>query len=333
MSNRDSLFAAFVVGIVVASIMFTLVSCDQKTQTPASPSASEPNDTKEQAKEPDKEDNQRPIASYSKDRKSTEDLQRQISDFEHQLVSLESEHSLLTHTLQQVIALAEKEKAVETEARLKGYLEKKNKAYQEEVRFVQRSLKRLRTIVGASESQIVKNQAGAKAPLFGLMGSDGKMIKLGDYRGSIVVMEWLNPNCPHTIRYHERGRMQGMVQKYTDSQVVWLGINSTPGDTQENNSAFAEKYGLTYPILDDSAGAVSKQYQAKSSPHIFIIDRQGVIAYNGSFDDDIPGRRQKKAVTSYVDQALSDLVAAKSVQVPFTQPFGTPVGQRIAAYR
>ncbi len=333
MSNRDSLFAAFVVGIVVASIMFTLVSCDKKTQDSDAPTASDPNDTKQQAKEPDKEDVLRQRVNRSKDRQGAEDLTRQISDFEHQLVTLESEHSLLMRTLGQVMAMAEKEKATETVTKLKGYLEQKDKIYQEEVHFIQKSLKRLRTIVGASESQTVKNQAGAKAPLFGLKGSDGKMIKLEGFRGSIVVLEWLNPNCPHTIRYYERGRMQSMAQKYAGSQVIWLGINSTPDDTQDKNSAFAQKYGLKYPILDDSAGTVSKQYQAKSTPHIFIIDSQGVIAYNGAFDNDIPGRRQKKTVTSYVDQALSDLVAAKSVQVPFTQPFGTPVGQRVAAYR
>ena len=335
MSNRDSLFAAFVVGFVVASSMFTLVSCDKKPQTTPSadsPSAAEPKESEPMAR-PGKEDVMRQVASRARDRQSAEDLQRQIVDFEHQLVSLETEHSILTRTLRQTIALAEKENALETAVKLKGFLEDKNKAYQEEVGFVQKSLKRLKTIVDASESTIVKNQAGVKASTFRLMGSDGKLVKLEDYRDAVVVLEWLNPNCPYTVRYHERRRMQNLAQKYKDSDVVWLGINSTPGDTQEKNHAFAQKYGLPYPILEDTAGAISDRYHARTTPHIFIIDKQGVIAYNGSFDDDIPGRRQKKAVTCHVDKALSDLVAGKSVQVPYTQPFGTSVGQRVAAYR
>jgi len=164
-----------------------------------------------------------------------------------------------------------------------------------------------------------------KAPEFTLKSFDGKTESLSDYRGKIVVLEWLNYECPFVLRhYGSNPTMIGLANKYKDRNVVWLAINSTSHSTPEANIGFAEKRKLTYPILDDRSGKVGRAYGAKTTPHMYVIDTKGSIAYQGAIDNDERGRKGPNVI-NYVDKALAELTAGKDVITRDTMPYGCTV--------
>ena len=257
------------------------------------------------------------------------DYQRQVAELEGRLKRLRSEHKTLVNALREIHAIADREKAGETVARLNAFIENQTKEHQSRVQSMQRGLGRLKSIVRRIEDRKVVNRAGGKAPKFRLNTSDGKTTRLEDFAGKVVVLEWVNPECPIAKQYYAQKIPQKLARKYQDEGVVWLGINSGRDQTAAQNREFIETYDLDYPILQDPAGAIARLYGAKSTPHVFIIDRQGTIAYNGAVDDSArSSRAKKKTVTHFVEDALSALVAGKTVKVPFTQPFGTPIAHR-----
>lgn len=166
--------------------------------------------------------------------------------------------------------------------------------------------------------------AGNKAPEFALANYDGKTVSLSDYKGKIVVLEWFNYECPF-VRYHyaQSKTLRELPEKYKNKGVVWLAINSTGHLTTDGNKEFAERFKLNYPILDDRSGKVGHLYGAKTTPHMFIIDAKGNIAYNGAIDNSPMGK--EKNVINYVDKALSELTAGKEVSTANTAPYGCSV--------
>ncbi len=178
--------------------------------------------------------------------------------------------------------------------------------------------------VGIFAGSTAAAQIGSKAPEFTLANYDGKEVNLSDYKGKIVVLEWFNYECPF-VRYHYAASktMIELPDKYKDNGVVWLAINSTGHQTTEANKGFAEEFKLSYPILDDRTGKVGHLYGAKTTPHMFIIDAKGNIAYSGAIDNSPMGR--EKNVINYVDKALAELTAGKEVSTPDTEPYGCSV--------
>jgi len=177
----------------------------------------------------------------------------------------------------------------------------------------------------ARQKEDVQDETGRRAPAFELNTFDGKTVSLSDYRGKIVVLEWMNFECPFS-RYHyeTKNTMVGLANKYRDKNVVWLVINSTNHTTQEANKAFAEKYRLPSPILDDRSGKVGHAYGAETTPHMYIINTRGRIVYEGAIDDSPLGRK-KEGVDNYVDKALAELTAGKAISTPKTKPYGCTV--------
>jgi peroxiredoxin len=164
-----------------------------------------------------------------------------------------------------------------------------------------------------------------KAPEFTLKSFDGKTVSLSDYKGKIVVLEWFNYECPFVLRhYGSTPTMIGLANKYKDKDVVWLAINSTSHSTPEANIAFAEKRKLPYPILDDRSGKVGRTYGAKTTPHMYVIDTKGSIAYQGAIDNDERGRKGPNLI-NYVDRALTELTSGKEVSITDTMSYGCTV--------
>jgi len=166
---------------------------------------------------------------------------------------------------------------------------------------------------------------GREAPGFTLKNYDGEQVSLSDYKGRIVVLEWLNYDCPFVKYHYEKAKtMASLADKYKGKEVVWISINSTNYANVESNKAFAKKHQLSYPILDDSGGKVGKAYDAKTTPHIFVIDEKGMIVYSGAIDDSPMGGKGEAAV-NYVDKVLSELVGDKEVSISNTKPYGCSV--------
>ena len=162
------------------------------------------------------------------------------------------------------------------------------------------------------------------APDFTLTDQDGKEARLAELRGKIVVLEWINPDCPFVKRHHvKRKTMVELSQKYADKGVVWLAINTTHYMDRAASKKWHTDWKLPYPILIDADGKVGRAYGAKSTPHMFIIDQAGEIVYRGAIDSD-PGGKAASPV-SYVDVALGELLAGKPVGNPETNPYGCSV--------
>jgi peroxiredoxin len=167
--------------------------------------------------------------------------------------------------------------------------------------------------------------SGKRAPQFELKSFDGKTIKLSDYRGKIVVLEWFNMECPFSLYHHKtKNTMADLANKYKSKNVVWFAVNSTNHTTPQANIAFAEKYKLPYPILDDRSGKVGRAYGARTTPHIFVINPGGRIVYDGAIDDSPMGNK-KDGVANYVDNVLAELTAGKAVSISNTKSYGCSV--------
>jgi len=175
------------------------------------------------------------------------------------------------------------------------------------------------------EKKVEEAKDVKKAPEFTIKSFDGKGMSLSEYKGKIVVLEWFNFECPF-VKYHYDtvSTMVELADKYKDKNVVWFAINSTSHATPEANREFAQKHKLPYPMLDDRDGKVGRAYGAKTTPHMFVIDAEGNIAYQGAIDNSPMGRIKEGAI-NYVDNALAELVDGKTVSVAESKPYGCSV--------
>jgi peroxiredoxin len=175
---------------------------------------------------------------------------------------------------------------------------------------------------GASSADIAVGQA---APDFRLKDLDGQEVALADLAGKTVVLEWINPNCPFSRGHSERKTMQSTAADH--GEVVWLGINSTnPSHGDHLQPAawrkFLADHGITYRVLADPGGEVGHAYGARTTPHMFVIDPTGKIAYMGAIDDDPRGGNPK---VNYVDSALTAMAGGKAPDPSSTRPYGCSV--------
>ena len=175
-------------------------------------------------------------------------------------------------------------------------------------------------------SRAAETAVGAPAPDFSLTDLAGKVHRLADYRGRVVVLEWINPNCPFSRRHAEEGTMTRTAAAHSD--VVWLAINSTAKDhrdflTAEQHAKYDQEHGVNYPVLVDSDGKVGHAYGASTTPHMFVVDEQGKVIYRGAIDDDPYGKGKQR--TNYVDGALAEHAAGKPVDPASTKSYGCSV--------
>lgn len=169
---------------------------------------------------------------------------------------------------------------------------------------------------------------GETASAFKLKGADGKTHSLADYKNKVVVLEWVNPNCPFSDRHAREKTMSALAKQH--GEIVWLGINSTNPDHRDylkpaDHLAYNQKNGINYPVLYDETGTIGHAYDAKTTPHMFIIDKDGKIAYNGAIDDDPPGRKAKEERTNYVGRGLDAEKTGKDPDPASTKPYGCSV--------
>jgi len=256
--------------------------------------------------------------------KAREERQKAVEAIEQNIVKLRGErpaieeHQKFIAELQAIRELATKEKAGETAKRIEQLIERRQKEFE---------LKSPGMPGGAGIGAPAPPEAGKKAPDFTLNSFDGKTIKLSDYKGKIVVLEWFNFECPYVMgHYGQKKTMVELANKYKDKDVVWLAVNSTSYITVEGNKEFAAQHKLPYPILDDRAGVVGHAYGAQTTPHIFIISPRGNIVYNGAIDNAPLGKTAEgEAYVNYIDKALAELTAGKPVTTANTKPYGCTV--------
>lgn len=168
-------------------------------------------------------------------------------------------------------------------------------------------------------------KVGEPAPSFTLKDEQGNEHSLSQYRGKIVVLEWVNPECPFVRRHYKAKTMMTLAEIYSDKNVVWLAIDSSRSVTPEQSRKWIEKHRINYPILQDPKGEVGELYEAKTTPHMFIVDAEGVLRYQGAIDNDSWGTKEVKKVDNHVDQALKALLAGQPPILAETKPYGCSV--------
>lgn len=181
---------------------------------------------------------------------------------------------------------------------------------------------------GGDRSQQAGAQIGQPAPNFELKDLEGKTFKLSDHKGKIVVLEWFNPDCPFVVKHHKNNKtMEETYKRHKEAGVVWVAINSgapgLQGAGKDRNVKAHRDFEMPFPVLLDEPGAVGRLYSARVTPHMFIINREGILVYNGAIDNDRSAARLGDI--NYVDQALSQVIRNETVTTPETRPYGCTV--------
>jgi peroxiredoxin len=192
---------------------------------------------------------------------------------------------------------------------------------------VKKTMTILMTVLAVASVASAGVNVGDSAPDFTLLDTEGKSVSLSDFEGKIVVLEWLNPDCPYVKRHYKAGTMTRLASAYAGKGVVWLTINSTNYMDAAANAKFKEANDLPYTILVDQSGKVGHLYDAKTTPHMYIIDGGGKLVYIGAIDDD-PRGNKGEPVTNYVAAALDEVLAGKAVTTAETKPYGCSVKYR-----
>lgn len=173
---------------------------------------------------------------------------------------------------------------------------------------------------------------GATAPAFTLVDTDGTEHSLADFRGQTVVLEWLNYDCPYVGKHYGGGNMQALQAQAEADGVVWLSIvSSAPGEQGHfepdvMNARTEQEGGQQAAVLLDPDGTVGRAYEAKTTPHMFVIDAVGTVVYNGAIDDrPTSDLADLEGATDYVTPAIVAALAGQSVDPATTQPYGCSV--------
>jgi peroxiredoxin len=175
---------------------------------------------------------------------------------------------------------------------------------------------------------------GESAPDFTLQGLNPKMkdVKLSSFKGKTVVLEWLNHGCPFVRKHYDSGNMQSLQKKFTGQNVIWLSIISSAEGKQgyvDEKGALKDKMdnkSSATDILLDPTGKVGQLYGAKTTPHMFIIDKSGSLVYQGAIDDQPDTDKNSiPSAKNYVVSALEEMMAGKKITAATTKSYGCSV--------
>lgn len=186
--------------------------------------------------------------------------------------------------------------------------------------------------VAISAPALAAPKIGAAAPHFTAVDTNGKTHNLADYKGKTVVLEWHNVDCPFVKKHYNSGNMQALQKAATADGVAWLTVNSSAKGLQGHltpqaaNELLAAQKAAPTAYLLDTDGTVGRLYEAKTTPHMYVIDPKGTLAYMGAIDDKPTANPEDiKTANNYVTAALASLKANKPVENAATKPYGCAV--------
>ena len=254
--------------------------------------------------------------------------QQQLAGLQSQLKKLETEHLELIKALQEIEAKAQEEKAVKTLESVQGLRETLEAQYERETQALKGRIGRLERVVNSLEQRKLEiNRIGISAPNFALKDLDGNEIRLSQYKGKVVVLEWFSPHSGPVLYHYEKKTLAGLRDKMPQQEVVWLGLVSDSGDQDRDLQRFVERYEIDWPILDDrQAKVASRAYGVTRTPQVVIIDAEGKIAYTGAIDNDPQlGKLKNSERVNYVAAALEALLVGQPVATPKSEVYGDPI--------
>lgn len=177
----------------------------------------------------------------------------------------------------------------------------------------------------AEEGTEMAAVVGKAAPAFALVDEAGTKHDLSQYKGKTVVLEWTCPTCPYVERHYEAKTMASTHEKVGTEDVVWLAIDSTKAERAVDLKEWKAKEGFSYPVLLDRDGATGKAYGAKTTPHMYVIDPEGVLRYQGAIDNNDRGKLPEGEVKNFVIDAVNAIKEGKDLEQSETKPYGCSV--------
>ncbi len=185
------------------------------------------------------------------------------------------------------------------------------------------------TLASIASAQVT---SGQPAPNFTLTDSNGTAHALSSFKGKFVVLEWLNHSCPFVIKHYDSGNMQALQKEFTAKNVIWLSINSSAEGKQghtkgkEANELTTKKGAAPSAVLLDADGKVGKLYGAQTTPHMYIINPEGVLIYQGAIDS-TPSADPADIADSknYVREALNAALSGQPITESSTKSYGCSV--------
>ena len=184
--------------------------------------------------------------------------------------------------------------------------------------------------VAVAKEEANKIRLGDKAPDFTLVDTKGIERSLSSYEGRIVVLEWINPQCPYVENCYKTKAMQKAYEraKELDKGVVWLAINSTASTDAQRNQGWIDRFKLKYPILLDTDGNVARLYDARRTPHMYVIDKEGVLRYHGAIDNNPFANKPKSEIVNYASGTVQQVVEGETVSPDYVKPYGCTIKLR-----
>lgn len=186
-------------------------------------------------------------------------------------------------------------------------------------------------LVGMATAAFAAAEIGKPAPDFTATDINGKTVKLSDYKGKIVVLESFNLECPFCANHFKTGAMQELQKEMTAKGVVWLMVNSVNPKhpnykTPEKARAEWDKLKMNATAeLQDSDGTVGHAYGMKTTPHMFVINKDGTLVYDGAIDDIRDPSHDPRKARNYVREAIGKIMAGQKVDVAESKPYGCSV--------
>lgn len=181
-------------------------------------------------------------------------------------------------------------------------------------------------------AQAAVAKVGEAAPAFTSTATSGAAVSLADYRGKLVILEWTNHDCPYVRKHYDTGNMQTLQRETTGAGVIWLTvISSAPGEQGHVKPAHADELttnrkAAPTAVLLDTKGEVGKMYGATNTPHMYVVDKAGLLVYAGAIDDKPTSRRSDvPGANNYVRAALQAVAAGQPVKTPVTRAYGCTV--------
>ena len=163
---------------------------------------------------------------------------------------------------------------------------------------------------------------GKPAPDFSVKDVDGQTRILSDYKGKVVVLENYNLDCPYVQNHYKTGSMQALQAEATGKGVVWLVVNSSYKDYERGKKELEKEKIKATDFIYDPSGVIGKHYGFKTTPHMIVINKDGVVAYNGAIDDKPAPEGNPREANNYVRAALNEVLAGEPVSKPQTKPYG-----------
>jgi len=186
--------------------------------------------------------------------------------------------------------------------------------------------------IGSGNAAMAEPKIGEQAPEFVGVDSDGKTRSLTDFAGQIVVLEWTNHDCPFVRKHYGTGNMQALQKQAAADGIAWLSvISSAPGkqghvSPEQANSIAKDQGASPTAILLDPEGKIGRAYDAKTTPHMYVIDSDGKLLYMGGIDDRPTSNWDDvKGAKNYVVAALDDVASGRQVKTPTSRPYGCSV--------